>query len=209
VLLAVHLVAGTAAAAEPEAVQVLARLQDWLDGTRDLTCRFEQELVSGALGGAGVEFGEMRVKRPGRMRWDYEAPPGKVAVLDAGTTSVYLPEDRQLIRGRLDDEGGAVAALLAETGRLAELFDPALAAPAPREGGRVRLVLLPRGGAAAIGTITLLLDPPQHSIAAAEVTDGAGNVLVFRFRGLRRNRGVAESAFQITVPPATEIIDAR
>ena len=54
-----------------------------------------------------------------------------------------------------------------------------------------------------------LLDPSSFEIETAEVLDAAGNVIRYRFLGLRRNRGVSPAAFHFEPPPGTEIIDAR
>ena len=73
--------------------QVVAGLQAWLDGTRDLEGRFEQRIVSGAFGAGSTEKGKLALLRPGRMRWDYESPEKKVALVN-GEATPRLPAGR-------------------------------------------------------------------------------------------------------------------
>ena len=199
---------GASLAAEPISEEAVRGLQSWLDGTRDLTCRFEQSLDSGALGPGVPESGTMLLRRPGRARWDYAEPERKIAILDGENTRVYLPEDRQMIRGRLPAEGEAFHALLTRGSRIEESFVPSLVPVSGRKGERIRLRLVPRRPEQTFEAVVLDLDPSSFAILAAEVSDGAGNVIRYRFFDQRRNRGVREEAFHFQPPPGTEIVEA-
>jgi len=117
----------------PEAATVLAGLQAWLEGTRDLEGRFEQSLASGALGAGLAESGRFFLRRPGRMRWDYLEPERKVALIEGDQTRLYLEEEGQLWEGRLED-GALLATLLAGSEPLDEVFQASLLDP-PEGGG--------------------------------------------------------------------------
>ncbi len=198
-------------AAEVSAETVLGQLQRWLDGTRDLQGRFEQQLLSGALGADVEESGRLYVQRPGRMRWNYTHPEEKVALVDGLRTWLYVAEDRQLILAGLDSENELMAVLLTGRGRLADLFDPSLEA-SPNDGGdgAYRLRLVPGAASAAVEEVILLtLRPPRYAIEAVEVLDAAGNRMRYRFRRLRRNQGLAEELFRFDPPPGTDIVGSH
>ena len=145
-LLALAAASGAPSAAGPDAPEALAGLQRWLDGTRQLQCNFVQELLSGALGSGLKESGRLYIARPGRMRWDYLEPERKVALIDGQRTTLYVEEDRELVRGRLDGEGELLPALLVGEGRLAGLFSAELLAVSAA-GVELRLVPLRAGEA--------------------------------------------------------------
>lgn len=208
-LLAALLLLPAGATRELDGEAVVRGLQAWLDGTRDLECRFEQTLVSGALGSDLPESGTMILLRPGRIRWDYVKPEPKTALLAGDSTLVYLPGDRQLIRGRLSKEGGALYALLAGAGCVDGLFTSSLVAAPGRAGGRCRLRLVPRRQGENFEAVTVDLEPQSFGIEGAEVLDTAGNLIRYRFSGMRRNRGVSEARFHFEPPPGVEIIDAQ
>jgi outer membrane lipoprotein carrier protein len=203
------LAAAGASAEAPGSAQVLAGLERWLEGTRDMECRFEQRLVSGALGAGAVESGTLKILRPGRMRWDYRKPEAKIAILDGDRTFVYLPSDRQWIRGRLASQGAGLGTLLGGAARVSEVFQATLGSPAPDGDGAYRLKLVPLQPGGGLESVILIVRPPTHAIEAARVLDAAGNVVEYRFSGIRRNRGLPAAAFRFEPPPGTEIVDAE
>jgi outer membrane lipoprotein carrier protein len=199
------------AAASLEAVakdpdEVLARLQTWLDGTRDLECRFEQTLLSGAFGAGVREVGRLYVKRPGKMRWEYTKPDPKVAVLNDDTAALYLPEDRQLIRGDEAWSSSPLLVLLSGEGRVDEVFEVEPWSDDPESGKAHRLRLIPRQEGQGFVEVIVTVAEPDFSIAEAEVLDEAGNRMHYRFRSVRRNRGVRDDRFVLDPPEGTEIL---
>jgi outer membrane lipoprotein carrier protein len=199
-------VCGAASPAEPtEAELWLERLQSWLDATRDLEARFEQALVSGALGSGLVESGRLYLKRPGTMRWDYADPEVKTALFDGTRLQLYLAEDRQLIRSTIArGEGDLLPLLLAGDERLARLFRPVMEPPSERLR---RIRLEPRERAESFEHVVVSLRPHDAAITAAVVQDVAGNRMEYRFTILRRNRGLPARIFTLDLPAGTDVID--
>lgn len=206
-LLALALLAPDAPASKTE---VVAGLQAWLDGTRTLELRFEQSLISGALGTSVSERGRLYLERPGKMRWDYLDPEKKTALLLGDHTILYLEEERTMSRGRLIGEQGLFPKLLAGGSRVRELFDDTLVAT-PGTGGRgsYRLRLVPKGGNDSASAVTLTLRPPAFSIEEAELLDESGNRTTYTFSEVKRNRKLPDAVFGFEPPAGTEIVDER
>ena len=192
-------------AAAPVSAEVLAGLQAWLDGTRDLECRFEQTLLSGAFGAGVREQGRLYVKRPGKMRWEYTRPDPKIAILSDGAAALYLPEDRQMIRGGDAWSSSPLLVLLSGEGRIANVFEVA-EVDAAEADGPWRLRLVPREEGQGFVEVIVTVTSPAHAISEAEVLDEAGNRMHYRFRSMHRNRGVSEDRFVLETPPGTEIL---
>ena len=203
---ALALVALLASPASPAAGEAVLGLQRWLDGTRDLEARFEQALVSSALGAGPREAGRIYLRRPGRMRWEYTTPEKKVALLVDDRTELYLSEERQLHRARLRPDDAPLAALLSGTEPIASVF---VATSLPQVPGRAgfRLRLVPRRETSGVEEIVLDLDPETWAVLGAEVLDAAGNRMAYAFSGLRRNRGISDALFRFTPPQGTEIVE--
>jgi outer membrane lipoprotein carrier protein len=199
--------AGAEAPAAATAGDPVEGLAAWLDGTRDLTCRFEQRLLSGALGAGTRESGVFHLRRPGRLRWEYTSPESKTAIVEGDRTLLYLPEDRQLIRGRLDPAQDLLPALLAGRGALTELFDARVVGETGSGKSRtVRVRLVARSAPDDVQEVVLTVRAPEYAIERAEVLDPAGNRMEYVFTRLRRNAGVPESVFAFEAPPGTEIV---
>lgn len=187
-----------------ETARVVAGVQGWLDATRTLRCRFVQRLESGALGEGLEEAGRMLVQRPGKLRWDYEGREPKVAIIDGAVTLLYLPDDRQMIRGALDPEASMLPSVLSGVGRIADLFEASLETGGSRE---LRLRLRPRRVEGGFEEVVLVVAAKSYEIRGAETTDAAGNRSSFRFEDLRRNVPIEPSAFEFRPPEGTRIVD--
>jgi outer membrane lipoprotein carrier protein len=210
-LLAV-VVAAVLAAGSPtdEKAGVVAGLQAWLDGTQTLEMRFQQSLVSGALGTTATESGRLYLERPGKLRWDYLDPEKKIALLLGDRTALYLEDEKLLSRGRLSGEQGLFPRLLAGRDRVEEFFVASLVAtPSTGGHGSYRLKLVPKGDAGALGAVTLTLRPPGFLIEGAELLDETGNRTTYTFSNVRRNRALPEGLFSFEPPPGTEVVDER
>lgn len=182
----------------------MAGLQRWLDGTRDLQARFEQTLLSSALGAGPSESGRVFLRRPGLMRWEYTAPETKIALLVDDRTELYLAEERRLHVAQLSDDDAPLAALLAGTEPLGSIFE---AESLPDQGGRRRLKLVPRSKTSGVQEIVIGLDPGTSAVLSAEVLDQGGNRMGYVFSGLKRNAGVPDAMFQFKPPKGTEVVE--
>ena len=150
----------------------------------------------------------MYLERPGRLRWDYLDPEKKIALLIGDRTTLYLEEDRQLMRGRLTAEQGLFPRMLAGRERLEDLFSATLVAtPAAGGNGSFRLRLAPRGDPAAMSVVVLTLRASSYAIESAELVDETGNRTTYGFSEVRRNRGVPTGVFAFEPPPGTEIVE--
>jgi len=204
ILVALALCALAAAASAEEESPALAGLQRWLDGTKDLQARFEQSLLSSALGAGPSESGRIYLRRPGRMRWEYTTPESKIAVLVDDRTQLYIAEEKRLHVAQLPKDDASLAGLLAGSQPLSALF---VATSLPDEGGRTRLKLVPKSPTSAAQEIVLDLDPKTSAVARVELLDQGGNRMAYTFTALKRNAGVPDSLFRLNPPRGTEVVE--
>jgi outer membrane lipoprotein carrier protein len=192
--------AATAAAGNPE-----GRVQSWLESWTGLSGRFEQTVSSPTLPSDQVESGLFEVSRPDRMRWDYTYPETKLAVTDGVHTWLYLPDDRQVVRGTLERlrKDSAVSLLLTGTLRLADAFEVVRAEEA---GGEIRLEMRPRRPSEAIAGVDLRA-ASDGKVLGFTVTDPSGNRVTWRFRDLVRDPDLEASRFTFQIPPGIEVQD--
>jgi outer membrane lipoprotein carrier protein len=198
-----------AAAAEPapavspvEQVAV-TRVQAWLDSWTLLEGRFEQVLVSATLPSARLESGRFFVRRPDRMRWDYREPQRKLAVSDGVTTWLYLPEDRQVMRGRVADlrQDTALSMLLSGPRRIEEIFT---VLEARLDGDGITLGLEPRSASESIEAVRLEASADGH-VQALTVTDPTGNEVTWRLADLVVPARLEDKLFTFEPPAGVEI----
>lgn len=182
---------------------VLRRLEDRQARTRDVVARFTQSYRSGMLGREVVERGTLSLKRPGRMRWDYQDPEKKLFVSDGRTSYFYVPADRQVVVSEQDDRRSLAARLLSGRGGLAEEFDASLAEPL--EEGVLRLKLVPKREQPDVERAFVDVEPSGR-VRGLLLEDAQGNRTRFRFEDVRENRGLPDSVFHFEPPPGIEVI---
>lgn len=197
---------------EPTLDETALRVQQTYDQTRDLTARFTQETTSVVLGRTQTAKGRVTLRRPGKMRWDYEGKggrPGQVLVSDGQTLWIYNPEDKTVLK---DQIGGALErtplAFLMGLGELTRDFD--IGRPpadlALGRSGDLLLALTPKEPIAALKTLHLAVDPKRALVTAALIEDPFGNRTRLAFEDIKTNTGVPESRFAFTVPPGVQVV---
>jgi outer membrane lipoprotein carrier protein len=209
---AVALVAGLAlgaalapaGAAAPDAAEVLARRLDKRhQSLGDLTATFVQTYRSGLMQREIRESGIVSIKRPGRMRWEYQKPEKKLFVADGKSFYFYVPADRQVIVRRSAGERSIPSLLLSGRSGILSEFKVALdEAPA---AGLQRLRLTPRRPDPEVETVTLDVDAGDR-VRSIEVRDPQGNRSRFLFDQIKENVGLREGLFQFRIPQGVEVV---
>lgn len=207
-LLILSLLAQVQAAAPPppkaDADKIVEKVQKYYDATRDLRARFDQTLESAIGGRAKKASGEVWLKKPGKMRWDYEKPEKKVMVADGQVLWVYEAEDQQAIKQPLQSSTlpAQVSFLLGE-GKLKEEFD---ATVLKQSGDDVTLKLVPKAATAAYRYLTFLVDAKTGQVKETVIYDQQGGTNKLAFSALEQNRGVDDAKFKFSPPPGTRIV---
>jgi outer membrane lipoprotein carrier protein len=152
-----------------------------------------------------TESGTLTLRKPGRMRWAYDAPAGKLFVLDGKTGISYTPGDAQAERfpaRQLDDLRSPLRFLLGHT-ELAKELDHLTAAPV--EGG-YSLSGSPHGMSQRLRAVIVTVDARGviHSLRMEEV-DGA--TTTFQFTDMRENVAIPESDFSFVPPPGVTVVN--
>ena len=198
-------------AADPapdDAAKTLAQVQKRYDGVRDLRASFVQTSFSPALGKETEARGTVVVERPGKMRWEYAKPDGRVIVLDQSAIRIWSPQENQLQIASLAKSGVSPTALsfLMGQGSLTDSFD---ASPLREEGHTDRGLLLKPKGDGGFESLVLWLEPKTLQLRESVVVDLFGNRTRVRFDGISENAGVDAKSFELAAPAGAEVIDLR
>lgn len=174
---------------------------------RTLEAQFS-ETYSGA-GATRTESGTLLLKKPGRMRWDYEQPRPKMFLTDGKTAWFYVPGERQVRRAsvkQLDDIRSPLRYLLGKT-KLAKEFDGLSLASGqtPVYPGDIVLQGVPKGMSDRVEQ-TLLEVSNDGLIRRIVVQELDGSVTEFRFLQQKENVEIPDHRFQFTPPAGTEVV---
>ncbi len=151
-----------------------------------------------------TEAGTLLLKKPGRMRWIYEAPVGKVFVLDGKFAWFYTPGDAQATRvpaKELDDLRSPLRFLLGHT-QLAKELDGLTVAP---EGSGYRISGVPKGMAQRVKSLSVWVTA-AGAIERMRLEEVDGAVTEFAFSDLQENVLVKDSDFAFIPPPGVAVV---
>lgn len=190
-----------------EAKELTARVQKFYESTADLHARFDQDLTTG-LGVHKKASGELWLKKPGRMHWEYEKPEKKLLVADGQSLWVYEPEDEQAFRQDLKSSAlPSSVTFLWGAGRLSDEFTVTVDQVEGVGGpGDVVLKLVPKQATAQYRYLLFVVDSKSAMVKETLVYDQQGGVNRMRFHDVELNKKVPDSKFSFTPPPGTRII---
>lgn len=197
-----------AAAAAPDPATVVARVQSFYEKTQDFTAAFEQTYTYKVFGRAQKSSGRVYVKKPGRMRWEYEKPAPKRFVLDGKKLWIHDPEENQVIVNDqfAADKLSSSVTFLWGKGRLAEEFVVATADRADLQGAVIQLA--PKKPQPGFTTIYFGADPATGEVRETIVVDAQGNENRMRFSALKTNVGMSDKDFVFEIPKGATVVDA-
>lgn len=158
------------------------------------------------LGMRRAESGTLLILRPGRMKWQYSAPPGKLFLLDGKFAWFYSPGDAQAQRipaSQLNDLRSPLRFLLGHTELEKELNNLTLA---QGPDGHFILAGQPKGQENRVSRLTLTV-APNGAILGLEMEETDGARTRFTFTSELPNAPIPASAFQFTPPAGVPVVD--
>jgi outer membrane lipoprotein carrier protein len=188
---------------------VVDRVQRRYDTASDFRAHFSQTLTNATFKRKSTLSGEVLLKKPGRMRWNYQQPEPKMYLADGDLLWLYEPEDKQAFKQELKStQLPAALAFLTGKGRLSDEFDITFAPQKTYGTARDYLLALrPKQAQPQVKEITFVVDPDSFQVRETVLIDGQGNVNDMLFSDIKVSSGLPDSTFRWTPPAGVRVID--
>ena len=152
-----------------------------------------------------VESGSVTFGALPAMRWSYTKPEQKLFVFDGNRSWFYVPGDKQVTVGSINDARKRELPFLL-------LGDPAardkyFVVREQKKRGSVVTTLQPRDAQALVRSVTVSIDPKTHLIQRIDYADRDGNRTSFDFSGYHPRRASADT-FRFDPPAGVQVINA-
>lgn len=193
-------------AAPPSAAMLAQLIQSHYDAVTSFTADFTHAYKGGLLPQTSVEYGTVKIKKPGRMRWSYTKPEVKEIVADGKMLYTYIKADRVCYVSDLPAGDSAPTALLFLTGRGNLLRDFKTALAPDQSATEWRLQLTPIKKEADFTQLTIGVDPKSYRMITLASLDADGGKSAFTFANLRENTAIADKEFVFTPPKGVDVI---
>ena len=186
------------------AAQVAARVDRHYNALHSLEVHFVQTYTG--MGMNRRESGVLLLKKPGKMRWTYTDPDGKLFVLDGHDGYFYSPgesEAQKVDEKKLDDLRSPLRFLLGHTELEKELTG---LTAAPDNNGGWMLAGVPKGLEQRVSALKIDAGPDGTIRSMTiEETDGVTNQ--FTFSGEAGNVPAPSAAFVFTPPVGVHVVE--
>jgi outer membrane lipoprotein carrier protein len=209
VLAAVLLHAGGALAA-PTLDEAVSALEQAQRRVTDLKAPFRQSAHNKVMNQTVEARGTLYLKKPGRLRWEYQTPTPQEIVSDGTKLWIYTPELRQVnVSAAPAALVGPAGSFLQGLGQVREHFDVRFLNPAqPADSeGLVVLDLTPKRPQPLMARLIVSVDPKSWLVRQAVIYDELQNTVTVRFGDTVVNSGLADALFVFVPPPGVAVVE--
>jgi len=153
-----------------------------------------------------TESGRLMLRKPGRMRWDYSQPKGKLLVGDGKFLWLYTPDDNRVERMKVQETADLRAPLAFLLGKLH--FDKEFRnLQATTEGSDTRIAAEPKTDTLPYSKVEFVV-APSAQIHALRVTYFDNSILNFTFNQEEMDPALDSKMFQFQMPPGATLEDS-
>lgn len=180
---------------------MIAAVERRYNSARSMEASFEQAYL--AQGRRRVERGVLSLRKPGRMRWEYTNPAGKLFIADGKFVWMYSPATGKAERAKLkasDDERAPLAFLLGKLdfSRLFRDFELI------ESGGAAVIRALPKSDKVPYTSVEFAVGG-QGEIQRLKVANADGSLTEYAFTNQRMNGAVDDAKFRFAPPPGVPV----
>jgi outer membrane lipoprotein carrier protein len=185
--------------------QLIVQVQNRYNAARTLAVDFVE---SYSLQGHArpPETGTLRLRKQGKMRWDYTRPAGKVFVSDGKTVYLYTARDNRVEKVPLKDTEDMRAPLAFLLGRLELRKEFRDFEVRPDEGG-TWLDASAKNDRIPYEQVQMLI-APDGEVKQLKVLGRDLSLLAYSFSQEQLNPPLNDSIFHFEIPPGAEVVDA-
>ncbi len=205
VVLAILPDTGRCAALTP--LELAQKLQARYEETKTMTADFKQSTSVPMSTRKRLGAGKVVISKPGRIRWDYQAPDKQVLISDGKKVFMYLANSAQMIVQPVSQyiNSDVTYAFFAGTGNIVRDFN--VLSPERQGDASMRAIkLVPKTAHPQVDYLHVWIDE-NFMVRRLEIVDHFGSITDLAFSNIRRNEPVSPEVFVFTPPLGTEIIE--
>jgi len=189
-----------------ERKEILSSVQKTYDMTKTFKADFVQISYLKIMDQTQTAKGEVFIKKPGKMKWNYKAPDPQILTSNDSGIWLYMPEDKQVTKMQMENiySSNTPAMFLIGKGKLSESFevDKVL-----NENNLITLTLLPKDSDMNINRLLLFVNDKNYQITGSSVYDNLGNKTEIQFSSIQINQSISDNFFNFDVPEGVDVVD--
>jgi len=184
---------------------VLKAVEKHYNSARTIQVLFQQSYTP-QRGPRRVESGTLFLLKPGRMRWEYQSPAGKLFLADGKNVYLYIPEANRVEKTNLRESEDLRAPLAFLLGKL-DFSRDFRQFTLSLQGPDVRVIAEPKSDRFPYTKVEFLVTA-GHRIRYLQIVGQDNSLMEFTFEQERVNLPLPASLFQFRMPPGAEVVEA-
>ena len=182
---------------------LLKGIEERYNSAKTLQADFVQTYTN--RGRKTTEKGALYLRKPGRMRWQYTSPAGKLWVSDGEFVYSYDPDEKRVEKSKLKDAGDLRAPLAFLLGKLNFHEDFRQFESAP-EGSDTKITALPKSDKFPYTEVSFVASP-NFTIKRLWVKGADGSLMDYVFDNEKKDPLLTDALFKFKAPPDVAVVD--
>jgi len=206
IVFALSCAAIAAPTAGPDPDPVLKAIENRYNHAQSLKLDFSETYIASRRPTQN-ETGVLYLRKPGRMRWEYTSPAGKVFLADGKDTWLYTPDDNRAEKSPLKFSEDMRAPLAFLLGKL-DFHKDFQSFASHKEGDEAWIAAQPKSQNLPYSQVDFLATP-DGQIHKVRVTSQNQSKLEYAFSNEQLNAPVALGLFVFRPPAGVQIVEAE
>jgi outer membrane lipoprotein carrier protein len=178
------------------------RLTRMLEPLQTYQATFDQQILDGSGERLQETRGQMWLSRPGKFRWEVDAPYEQVVISDGEEVYLYDPDLEQVTVQALDHRVTHTPALLL-SGSASELTD-SYEVTRRQQGRAETFHLVPKAADTLFEELEMTFRGER--LSELQMIDSTGQRTAIAFREVRMNQSIDDARFAFEIPDGTDVI---
>ncbi len=171
------------------------------------TARFTQQSTIKAMDITDTAEGNLLVKRPGMMRWEYEMPEEQIIITDGELLWIYRPVDNQVMIGEAPDYfgEGKGASFLSDIRKIRNNFDISIDTE-KKDPEYLILKLIPHRKKLDLASIYMAVSKNDFQVDQVTTYNAYGDETMIRLYDYQFNQNIDDRVFTFEAPEGADVI---
>ena len=189
--------------------EIVSKIQKKYEYMRELEADCIQETFNKTIEKKFIFKGSLYVKKPDKLRMEIKEQEIQLIVANGQTLWIYLPDNKQAVKEKLDLSNKSKTALTILTGMAKLNRDFEITMEQGFEKSRsYTLGLIPKEKKSMIKKMKLDVDKNDFSFQKVTVEDSFGNWTSYELKNVKINSGISDSKFDFKPPDGVEVVES-
>ncbi|HEY6347420.1 MAG TPA: outer membrane lipoprotein chaperone LolA [Bryobacteraceae bacterium] len=194
----------SAAKAAPDLDQILKGVENRYNTAKTIQVDFVQTYAGHARN--TTEQGTLFLRRPGRMRWQYSSPPGKLWISDGQWVYSYFPEQKRVEKSKFKETDDLRAPFAFLLGKL-DFHEQFSKFDVTVDGSDTKIIAFPKSDKLLYTEISFEV-APDFTIKQVSVKGQDGSSTDYVFENEKKDVLFSDTMFRFAPPAGVEVVDS-